>query len=160
MAAASSDGNELEQAAALDGEDVTLAEVIGEAGEGTEFAKAALGMDVEGPDEAVKDLLSPQPLFVVVVVSSPVSSSSVSSSSSSSSSSPSSSSSSSRSSPSLLCLQDAVLCQMCGEMCPKEDCFAVSKTRAKTCKYKCKKCHALRSRMQRMFASKEPSHVD
>ena len=160
MAAAGSQGNEPEQADGLDGEGLTLAEAIGEVGEGTEFAKAALGMDVGGPDEAVKDLLSPQPLFVVVVVSSPVSSSSVSSSSSSSSSSPSSSSSSSRSSPSLLCLQDAVLCQMCGEMCPKEDCHALNKTKAKTCRYKCKKCNGLRSRMQRMFANKEPSHVD
>ena len=62
MAAAGSQGSELEQAAGLDGEGLTLAEVIGTDGAGTEFAKAALGTDGEGPAEAVKDLLSPQPL--------------------------------------------------------------------------------------------------
>mgnify|MGYP000411858051 CR=1 FL=1 len=65
MAAAGSQGSEPEQADGLDGEGLTLAEAIGE---GTEFAKAALGTDGEGPAEAVKDLLSPQSLFVVDVV--------------------------------------------------------------------------------------------
>jgi hypothetical protein len=59
-----------------------------------------------------------------------------------------------------LCLQDGVMCQMCGENCEKADAYLLGKKTAKLMKYRCKKCNVLRSRMQRMFSSKEPSHAD
>ncbi len=57
--AASSPKMPAEEIDELDGADMTLAEEIGES---TDFAKAALGTDGEGPAVDVADRLSPPPL--------------------------------------------------------------------------------------------------